>query len=61
MPAMIPKYDIEYSLVREAEERLASKNAADDTARIAHTELAERYADRAWSAREAQYKDAQQS
>ncbi len=50
---MIPEYDIEYSLVREAEERLASKNAADETARMAHAELAERYADRAWSAREA--------
>jgi hypothetical protein len=50
---MIPDYDIEYSLVREAEERLASKNAADETARMAHAELADRYADRAWSAREA--------
>lgn len=54
---MIPKYDIEYSLVREAEERLASKNAADDTARVAHPELADRYADRAWSAREARCED----
>jgi hypothetical protein len=53
VPAMIPEYDIEYSLVREAEERLASKNAADETARMVHTELADRYADRAWSAREA--------
>lgn len=54
---MIPKYDIEYSLAREAEERLASKNAADDTARVAHAELADRYADRAWSAREARCED----
>jgi hypothetical protein len=54
---MIPKYDIEYSLVREAEERLASKNAADDTARVAHAELANRYADRAWAARNARYED----
>lgn len=50
---MIPEYDLEYSLVREAEERLASKNAADETARVVHAELADRYADRAWSAREA--------
>jgi hypothetical protein len=57
MPAMIPKYDIEYSLVREAEERLATKNAANDTARMAHAELADRYADRAWSAREARCED----
>lgn len=54
---MIPKYDIEYSLVREAEERLASKNAADETARVAHAELADHYADRAWSAREARCED----
>lgn len=54
---MIPKYDIEYSLVREAEERLASKNAADEAARVAHAELADRYADRAWSAREARCED----
>jgi hypothetical protein len=54
---MIPKYDIEYSLVREAEERLASKNAVDETARVAHAELADRYADRAWSAREARCED----
>jgi hypothetical protein len=54
---MIPRYDIEYSLVREAEERLASKNAADETARMAHAELAGRYADRAWSAREARCED----
>jgi hypothetical protein len=54
---MIPKYDIEYSLVREAEERLASKNAVVDTARIAHARLADLYADRAWSAREARLED----
>jgi hypothetical protein len=54
---MIPEYDIEYSLVREAEERLASKNAADDTARVAHAELANRYADRAWAARDARCED----
>lgn len=58
---MIPKYDIEYSLVREAEERLASKNAADDTARVAHAALADRYADRAWSAREARYEHGQKA
>lgn len=50
---MIPNYDIDYSLVREAQERLASKNAVDRSARDAHAELADRYADRAWSAREA--------
>jgi hypothetical protein len=54
---MIPKYDIEYSVVREAEERLASKNASDETARVVHAELADRYADRAWSAREARCED----
>lgn len=54
---MVPKYDIEYSLVREAEERLASATAADARAREAHLEMAERYADRAWSAREARYAD----
>jgi VIT1/CCC1 family predicted Fe2+/Mn2+ transporter len=54
---MIPQYDIEYSLVREAEERLASKNAADETARMAHAELADLYAERAWSAREARCED----
>ncbi len=55
---MIPKYDIEYSLAREAEERLASKNATNDSARIAHTKLADCYAERAWSARQAQYEEA---
>jgi hypothetical protein len=50
---MIPENDVEYSLVREAEERLASKNASSDTARIAHAKLADRYAERAWAAREA--------
>jgi hypothetical protein len=50
---MISENDIDYCLVREAEERLASKNASSDTARIAHAELADRYAERAWAAREA--------
>lgn len=50
---MIPLYDIDYSLKREATERAASAGASDLTARVAHAELADRYADRAWSAREA--------
>ena len=50
---MIPQYDIEYSLKREIAERTASANSHDVAARIAHSELADRYADRAWGAREA--------
>lgn len=33
---MIPRYDIEYSLKREAAERAASARASDLTARVAH-------------------------
>ena len=54
---MIPKYDIEYSLAREAQERFTSANAADSAARVVHAELADRYADRAWAAREARCED----
>ncbi len=50
---MIPLYDIDYSLKREIAERAASARASDPTARVAHAELADRYADRAWGAREA--------
>lgn len=50
---MIPIYDIAYSLAREAEERAAAIAAGDRLARDVHYALADRYADRAWSAREA--------
>jgi hypothetical protein len=49
---MIPPYDIEYSLAREAEERAAAKAATYPAARDIHFMLADRYADRAWAARE---------
>ncbi|MGA1798033.1 hypothetical protein VH567_04550 [Sphingomonas sp. 4RDLI-65] len=49
---MIPKYDIEYSLMREAVERAACEAATDVTAKSAHLRLADRYADRAWGDRE---------
>jgi hypothetical protein len=55
---VIPQYDIDYSLKRESEERLASQKARDLSARVAHAELADRYADRAWGAREARCEDA---
>lgn len=54
---MIPLYDIDYSLKREIEEREASLKARDLGARMAHAELADRYADRAWGAREARCED----
>ena len=50
---MIPTYDIGYSLERERVERLASLTASDPSARDVHRRLADRYADRAWAAREA--------
>lgn len=50
---MIPLYDIDYNVERERQERLATEAAADITAREAHKGLADRYADRAWGAREA--------
>lgn len=50
---MIPKYDIPYSLAREAEERCAGDGCADAMVRDIHYALADRYADRAWAAREA--------
>jgi len=49
---MIPEYDIDYSLRREAEERAAAAAAADPMVRDIHILMADRYADRAWSARE---------
>ena len=50
---MIFRDDIEYDLERERQERCATVAAADITARLAHQELADRYADRAWGEREA--------
>ncbi len=50
---MIPEYDIAYSLAREAEERAAGAAAGEPMIRDIHYALADRYADRAWSAREA--------
>lgn len=50
---MVPQYDIEYSLMREAQERAAALATTDPLAREIHLELADRYADRAWGAREA--------
>ena len=50
---MIPLYDIEYSLAREAEERIAGRAAVYPGAQDIHFMLADRYADRAWAAREA--------
>lgn len=52
-PVMIPLYDIDYSLAREAEERAAGAAATYPGAQDIHFMLADRYADRAWAAREA--------
>jgi len=49
---MIPQYDIDYSLVREAQERAAGEAATYPGAQDIHFMLADRYADRAWAARE---------
>jgi len=54
---MIPPYDIEYSLKREAEERAAAKAATDPGIRNVHLQLAERYADSAWGGRERRCED----
>ena len=55
---MIPVYDIEHSLAREVQERrMAAGASAASAARDAHEELADRYADRAWGAREARCAD----
>ena len=54
---MIPKYDIEYSLMREAVERAACDAAIDIAVKSAHLRLADRYADRAWGDREARCAD----
>jgi hypothetical protein len=50
---MIPVSDIEYLMVREAEERLASRRAVNELARQAHAKMAELYCDQVWAAREA--------
>jgi hypothetical protein len=55
---MIPLHDIDYLMVREAEERLASKNAAGEPARQAHAILADLYDDQAWKARDASCEEA---
>lgn len=50
---MNAQYDIEYCLMREAVERAACDAATDIAVKSAHLRLADRYADRAWSDREA--------
>ena len=52
--AMIPETEIVRCARREAEERAAADGAITDAARDAHFSMAERYADRVWSLREAQ-------
>jgi hypothetical protein len=54
---MIPEYDIAYSLAREAQERAAAMAATYAAAQDIHFRLADRYADRAWSAREKRCED----
>lgn len=54
---MIPKYDIEHSLAREKVERVAAAAATYPPARTLHLDLADRYADRAWGARERRCED----
>lgn len=54
---MIPRYDIEYSLRREVEERAQALSAPSPLVRDVHVELADRYADRAWSGRESRCAD----
>lgn len=49
---MIPYYDIEHSLMREAQEQAAAGAATNIAAREVHLDLAGRYADRAWGDRE---------
>ncbi len=46
---MIPTYDIEYDLMREAVERAAYDAAIDVSVKSAHLRLADCYANRAWS------------
>ncbi len=53
----VPRYDIAYSLERELVERVAAQAAQDQAVRDSHMELANRYADRAWGAREALCED----
>lgn len=48
---MIPVNDIEYLMVREMEERLASRRAISEPARLAHAKMADLYDDQAWAAR----------
>jgi len=49
---MIPQNDIDYNLAREAQERAAALAATYPPAQDIHFMLADRYADRAWAARE---------
>ena len=49
---MTRQESIDHYRAREAEERRASRAAASAAAREAHFQLAERYADRAWSLEE---------
>jgi len=55
--AMIPEYDIDYSVRREAQERAAAAVATDPMVRDIHIRMADRYADRAWSGRERRCED----
>lgn len=50
---MLYQSDIDYFLKREVEERERAASAGDQAVQSAHFELAERYADAAWSAEEA--------
>jgi hypothetical protein len=54
---MPPKYDIDYLLVREAEERLAARYAACAPSRQAHAKLADLYADQTWAIRDARFEE----
>ncbi|MES3151409.1 hypothetical protein [Sphingomonas faeni] len=49
---MIVRYDIEYSLMREAVERAACEAAPDRAAKSSHARLADSYADRTSRLRE---------
>lgn len=53
MPSPDQIDDAAYALRREAQERTAANLAKDPAVRDAHLAMAERYADRAWSLREA--------
>jgi hypothetical protein len=47
---MLRQQDVDYFLKREVEERAQANSCTDPAASAAHFELAERYADAAWSA-----------